>query len=394
MRCMATNRIPTLIAHVIFRLDVGGLENGLVNLINGLPVDRFRHAIICIDDFTDFRLRIQRDDVEVIAIRKKPGTDLSALWRLYKVFRRVKPDIVHTRNIGALDALMPALLAGVRIRIHGEHGWDVNDPRGLSKKMRLLRKIHSPMVVRYIALSINLKRYLTDKVGIREKRITQLYNGVDTAIFKPSVCRSSDRAHVNGVFDEHKILIGTVGRMQAVKDPLNLAQAFVRLIKRSPELSSSVRLVMIGDGPLRENVLSLLGEAGMKDLAWVPGSREDVPRLMRILDVYVQPSLAEGVSNTILEAMSSALPVVATDVGGNAELVIHGQTGTIVPSGDADAMSNALEHYVREPALRAAHGASGRKRAKNTFGMDIMLRSYSETYDSLAGTSTGINPLC
>ena len=173
------NRKPPLIAHVIFRLDVGGLENGLVNLINGLPVDRFRHAIICIDDFTEFRQRIRRDDVEIIAIRKKPGTDPAALWRLYRVFRRIKPDIVHTRNLAALDALLPAFLAGVRMRIHSEHGWDVNDLDANNKKLRLLRKLHSPLVNQFIAVSRDLADYLIRKVGISESRISQIYNGVD-----------------------------------------------------------------------------------------------------------------------------------------------------------------------------------------------------------------------
>ncbi|MDH3692117.1 MAG: TIGR03088 family PEP-CTERM/XrtA system glycosyltransferase [Gammaproteobacteria bacterium] len=377
------DKLP-LIAHVIFRLDVGGLENGLVNLINGLPPDRFRHAIICINDFTNFKNRIQCDDVEIIAIHKKPGTDLLALWRLYKVFRRLKPKIVHTRNLAALDALLPAFLARVRGRIHSEHGWDINDLNGQNRKLRWLRRMHSPLVHRYIALSKDLQRYLIEKVGIDADRIDQLYNGVDTDVFEPPVSQTKGKSQLSNKFDEDSFLIGTVSRMHAVKDPLNLVNAFISLNKRSPSLARTVRLVMIGDGPLRKSVLSLLDEAELSNLAWVPGLRDDVPRILRALDVFIQPSLAEGVSNTILEAMASGVPVIATDVGGNSELLSDGVTGMIVDRANATALSCAIEKYVNDPNMRVSHGASGRKRAEDVFGMSVMLNGYLNIYDDVA----------
>jgi sugar transferase (PEP-CTERM/EpsH1 system associated) len=369
---------------VIFRLDYGGLENGLVNLINGLSTDQFKHVIICIDDFTDFGSRIRRDDVQLVAIRKKAGTDLPALMRLYRVFRDLRPDIVHTRNLAALDALVPAFVAGVRVRIHGEHGWDVNDLNGDNRKLQLLRKLHSPLVNCYIALSKDQEFYLVNKIGIDGSRVEQIYNGVDTQAFGPSIARNLDQLQIGKEFDANSILIGTVGRMQAVKSPLTVAKAFIQLLERAPDLAATARLVMIGDGPLRADVISLIEEAGFGDVAWVPGLRNDVPEIMRNLDVYVQPSLAEGISNTVLEAMASALPVIATNVGGNAELVEDDVTGTLVPAGDSHAMSVTIEKYVRDQQLRKAQGASGRLRTEEFFGMEMMLKSYSEIYTRCA----------
>ena len=316
---------PPLVAHVLLRLDYGGLENGLVNLINGLPDDEFRHAIVCIDDYTDFRQRIRRDDVEVIAIHKQPGTDLGALKRLYRTFRDLRPDIVHTRNLPALDALVPSFLAGVRRRVHSEHGWDVHDLDGSNRKHQWLRRLHSPLVHRYIALSKHLERYLVDRVGISERRVTQVYNGVDTDRF----ARSGDGrpAVLAERFGDDAVLIGSVGRMQAVKDPLNLVEAFVLLCERTPDIAERVGLAMIGGGPLEDDVRSRLDAAGLGERAWLPGGRDDIPVLLGGLDIYVQPSLAEGISNTILEAMASGLPVVATDVGGNAELGARWRNG-------------------------------------------------------------------
>lgn len=372
-----------LIAHVIFRLDVGGLENGLVNLINGLPSARFRHAVICIDDFTDFKNRIHRTDVEIIAIHKKPGTDLTALWRLFIVFRRLRPDIVHTRNLAALDALLPAFFAGVGVRIHSEHGWDVNDLDARNRKLRLLRKLHSPLVHRYIALSRDLGSYLINSVGISESRITQIYNGVDTERFRPSLERDRLRKQLDQGYQSDSVLIGTVGRLQPVKDQLNLANAFIDLLRRVPELRDRARLVIIGDGELRDPIVQALHHAGLTQHSWVPGFRDDVPKILQSLDVFVLPSLAEGISNTILESMACGVPVIATDVGGNSELVQHGVNGIIVPPANVDALSLAIERYANNASMRVEHGRSGRTRVVECFSMSYMLKNYLSLYDEL-----------
>ena len=156
---------PPLIVHAIHHLIMGGLENGLINLINHMPRDRFRHAILCLDYFSEFRERLEREDVEVYAMHRKPGKDLASYWRLYKLFRELKPAIVHSRNLSGLDALLPATLAGVPCRIHGEHGWYDNDPDGSNRKYRLLRRLHRPMVNRYVALSSDLESYLQTHIG-------------------------------------------------------------------------------------------------------------------------------------------------------------------------------------------------------------------------------------
>ena len=134
------NSEPPLIAHVIFRLDVGGLENGVVNLVNNIPESRYRQVIICLQEFTDFRKRLTSPNVRVIALHKKQGKDPGIYFRLWKIFRELRPDIVHTRNLGTIDAVFPAAVAGVRHHVHGEHGWDMVDLYGDNRKYRLLRR--------------------------------------------------------------------------------------------------------------------------------------------------------------------------------------------------------------------------------------------------------------
>src|SRR6266436_3237324 len=377
---------PPLIAHVIYGLKVGGVENGLVNLINHMPAERYRHAIVCITDYSDFRGRIRREDVECYALQKPPGKVPGFYVRIWKLLRQLRPDIVHTRNLTALAAPVPATLAGAPVRIHGEHGRDMVDLDGSNVKYQRVRRLIRPFVHQYIALSRDLESYLVDRIGVPRQRLAQIYNGVDTDLFKPAGARRAPLP-IPGFAGAETVVIGTVGRMQPVKDQLTLVRAFVRLLELRADLRARLRLVMIGEGALRQPALALLEQAGMLDLAWLPGERADIPELMRGLDLFVLPSLAEGISNTILEAMASGLPVVATRVGGNPELVEEGHTALLVPADDPRAMAAAIEVYAADAAKRSRHGAAGRAAAEARFSLHAMVGAYLEVYDRALGAA-------
>jgi sugar transferase (PEP-CTERM/EpsH1 system associated) len=364
---------------------VGGLENGLVNLINHMPPERYRHAIICLKDSTDFRNRIRRHDVPIIAMHKREGKDLGLYPRLWRVFRALRPDIVHTRNLTGLEGIVPALLAGVRGRVHGEHGRDVYDPDGLNRKYNVMRRLIRPAVKHYVAVSVNLAEWLIATVGVAPQKVTQIYNGVDTERFCP---RAGPRRSLGPWdLDRHALfVVGTVGRMEAIKDPLTLVRAFIHLVELEPATRDFVRLVMIGDGSLRTEAQRLLKAANADQLAWLPGERPDIPEIMSGLDVFVLPSLREGISNTILEAMASGLPVVATRVGGNPELVEDGRTGMLVPHSDAAGMAKAIHRYVGNRELAGLQGQMARKSAESRFSMRAMVDSYLAVYDAVSNS--------
>jgi sugar transferase (PEP-CTERM/EpsH1 system associated) len=375
----------------MYRFDVGGLENGVVNLINHMPADAYRHAVVALTDVTDFRKRIRRDDVQFIALDKPPGHLLSLYPRLYRLFRELQPAIVHSRNLAALEVAVPAWAAGVPVRIHGEHGRDVGDLDGSNRKYQWVRRFYRPFVSHYIALSQDLQSYLVDRVGVPPRKVAQFYNGVDARRFQPA----ETVQHIDGCpfrRPEHW-LVGTVGRMQAVKDQTLLARAFVRALHIAPGLRARLRLVMVGDGPLRAEAQAVLDEADVADLAWLPGERHDVPEVLRGLDCFVLPSLAEGISNTILEAMASGLPVIATRVGGNGELVEAGETGTLVPAADAEAMAQAIIAYADDPGRARAAGQAGRAAVERRFSMEAMVGAYQGLYDRLLfGPARPSNP--
>jgi len=374
------NKSP-LIAHVIYRLDVGGLENGLVNIINGLPEGQYRHVIICLADFTDFHKKI-KPDVELIALHKKPGNDLGMYWRLFKIFRRLRPDILHTRNLAALEAQLPAWLAGVKHRVHGLHGWDTSADNAVNSRHLKLYKLMDYLVQLYVPLSDELERFLIDQVSVKHPKSHKICNGVDTERFRPSAFPASTILP-EGFLPAGGVLIGTVGRLETVKNQLLLVEGFANLITSFPEFKQRARLVLVGDGSMRSAIEQRVNEAGIEELVWMTGSRNDVPELMTVMDVFVLPSKAEGISNTILEAMATGLPVIATDVGGNAQLVVDAETGFIIQSDSVPELTDRLMKYLDDDALLKKHALAGRQRAEQAFSLQHMVNEYQSVYDGL-----------
>ncbi len=354
-----------LVAHLVFRFDYGGLENGVANIVNGLSDNSLRHVVIALTDATEFTDRLD-SRVTVYSIGKQPGKDPGAYVRLYRLLRKLRPDIVHTRNIGTMDCLLIAFLARVPVRIHGEHGWDVHDPDGTRIRYRLMRRLLHRFAGRIVTVSKDLKVWLSEVVGIPERKILHICNGVDTNRFCP---RPEE-------YKEGAIVVGSVTRFSAIKDPLNLVEAFIQL----RQTGEDIRLFMIGDGELRVEAQQKLQEAGVQEFAWLPGSRDDIPEQLRAMDIFVLGSLREGISNTILEAMASGLPVIASNTGGNPELISEGENGSLVPPGNRAALAEAIRGYIQDPELRLRHTLASRDRAVSRFSIVTMIENYRQLY--------------
>ena len=372
-----SSAIP-LVAHVIFRLDHGGLQNGLVNLVNRMPANRYRHAIVCLAGFQrEFARRIRRNDVELVSLDKRPGKDVAVYRRMWQTLRRLRADIVHTRNLGTVDMQWVAFAAGVRRRVHGEHGWEAADPHGRDPRSLRIRRACRPVVQRYVPMSRDLARWLESDVGVRPAIIRQAYSGVDTERFRPR--RDGESASS----DDEQVRFGTVGRLDPVKNLHSLLDAFRLAREARPDLVARLSLVIVGDGPGRASLESSARELRLEQCVEFTGTREEIPELMRGIDVFVLPSLNEGISNTLLEAMASGVPVIAARVGGNPEIVTDGVTGTLYDADTPGALVAQLVRYAEDASLRRAHGTAGRERALATFSLDAMIDRYLEIYDEL-----------
>lgn len=371
-----------LIAHVLYRLDTGGMEHMLVTLINE-TCQRYRHVVICLQGYGDLRDQIEPADVACLALGKKRGKDLLCYFRLWRAFRNLKPDLVHTYNIGAVDAAPIAKLAGVRRVVHAERGRDAADPLGESSRYRLLRRWLLPFIDRYVAVSNDLQTWLIDKVGIPASRVVCIPNGIDTKPFVEAAGSRDTRPLLGSFAPPGTILIGTVGRLDAVKDHGGLITAFRCLCEALPQECKRLRLVLVGDGSQRAALESQVLHEELSTQVRLVGNRKDVAEILAELDIFALSSIAEGMPGVVLEAMASGLPVVATDVGGVKEVVAAGVTGTLVAASDPKSLAVALTHYVIDESLRRRHGTAGRECVMTKFRLQTMLGAYVNLYDEL-----------
>jgi sugar transferase (PEP-CTERM/EpsH1 system associated) len=337
----------THIVHVVNRLGVGGMENVVIQLVNGLPPARFRHSIIAITEvLPEIAARIRVADVGLHALEKNPGQPFWRYPRMYGLLRLLKPDVWHSCNLAALEFAPVAWLAGVPWRVHAEHGLEMDELRGRQPAYRWLRRLYRGCVHAYVAVSAQIADYLHERIGVDRKHLHVISNGVDLARFRP---RRADDAAPEGfpfIRGQHWV-VGTVGRQEPIKNPLLLVDAFIDLVNAGGVQAASLRLAMIGEGSLHGKIAQRMQAAGMQERLWLPGNRNDVAEILRSLDCFVLPSISEGTSCTLQEAIASGLQIVATDVGGNSAVLDGGRAGKLVASGDSAGLVLALQACVR-----------------------------------------------
>ncbi len=374
---------PRLVVHVVDALDAALAETSLLNLIRHLPPERYRHAIVCVNDRGSHQVDVREYGVEVVNLHKRSGSDPLHYLRMFGVLRALRPDLVHTRDGAGLAAQVIAVLAGVKLRVHAEHGRGAAYAYG-GIGTRLLRRMLCPLIDHYIAASSDLEEWLVDTVGAEPARVSQIANGVDSVQFHPRLGPSA-AVGPPGFMQDGAFVVGSVGRMDAAGNHTTLVEAFLRLIASPHPAHQRLRLMLVGDGPARAECQALLHRAGAAARAWLPGARADVPQLLRAMDLFVLPSLAEDRSNGILQAMATGLPVVAMAVGGNTELVHPGFTGILVPPTSTELLAAAIADYCRIPDMAARHGARARSQVIARHSMPAMARDVLAVYDALTG---------
>jgi sugar transferase (PEP-CTERM/EpsH1 system associated) len=374
-----------LIVHLTYSLDFGGLETLLIERINRMPAGAYRHAVVALTRTTDFVRKITKPDVGVYALNKQPGLSLGTHVALFKLLRRLRPAILHTYNLAAIEYAPVGLLAGVPVRINGLHGRDAADPEGRNPKHKLLRQLMLPFYDCCYANSGDMLAWNRDVIGVPGHKSCLLANGIDAERFRPL---AQDEARPDFGFGPGCRVIGSVGRVQDVKDHATLVDAFALLRARLPEQAGKLRLAIVGDGPLLAPLRDKVRTLGLEGQVWLPGARYDIPEILRGFDVYAISSIAEGTPGSVLEAMASGLPAVGTRVGGVPEVIADGVTGRVVPPRDPAAMADALAQYLQAPELAAAHGAAGRARVLSHYSMPAMVAGYQALYDSLCERKT------
>ena len=351
-----------------------------MNLVNTLDPKRFQHSIVCLTKAGSFADRIGQDGVSIVELGAAGDNFRFPLVKLSRLFRKLAPDVVHTRGWGAVDAVFAARCAGVPTVIHGEHGREWTDTEGTNWKRNQVRRVVGYLVKHYIVVSDFFRPWLTGKCGVNAGKIVYIPNGVDTRRFRPfqepggESERSGVRAQLG--LSAESVLIGSVGRLDPVKNLPTLLRGFAALVREHPE----ARLAIVGNGPLRGELEALSRVLNIECAVIWLGRRDDVPALLRCFDVFVQCSLFEGMSNTILEAMATGLPIIASDTGGNGELVEQSKNGFLFPVGNIQVLTDSLRRYLKDRPLRNDHARQSRRRAMEQFDIGLMASRYADLY--------------
>lgn len=360
------------IAHVVLSLQPGGLENGVVNVVNGLDPRRFRSSVVCLKEAGAFAKRITAKGTAIHELHLQPGNDPVMPFRLARWLRLAEVDLVHTRNAEPFFyGCAAAKLARTKHIVHSEHGRTFDDRPARFWLQRVMTR-HADAV---FAVSAQLRADVAYHVGIDATRIEVVHNGVDLNRFDRTN-RNAARAEL-GIHPE-SVAVGSVGRLVPVKNYSLLLRAL-----SDPALRQT-QTFLIGDGPERPALEALVRSLGMQDRVRLLGHRDDVSALLAALDIFVLPSVSEGMSNTLLEAMACAVAPVVSDVGGNVEIVRDAMEGLSFPSGDEAALRLALSTLCADPVRREQIGLAARQRVLSDFDLHSMIQRYESMYERVA----------
>ncbi|MHA2032160.1 MAG: glycosyltransferase [Candidatus Kariarchaeaceae archaeon] len=358
------------VMHLIHQLGTGGAENGIINLLNHINKEFFETSICAFVGNGTQTARLDQRVIRLFELDKRAGNDFTLPIRLWRLCRKWRPHILHTHAWGTLcEGIIGARLARIPVVIHGEHGTIQQKAANIC-----VQRMFWNFTNQILTVSKAHKENLTKTIGYPPSRIKVIINGVDTKRFS-NVKKSESIRDFLGI-TEKDIVIGIVGRLVPVKNQKMLIKAFAILARRY----LNVKLILVGDGPLKNELFQLAASLGVSSRVMFLGRRSDIPEILQSMDIFVLTSISEGMSNTILEAMSSRLPVVASDVGGNSEIVKKDVTGFLVPSNNKNALVDALKILIENPVKRNEMGVAGRKLIEMHFSLETMVENYENLY--------------
>lgn len=371
---MLQPRHPLNITHVVENLNRGGLERMVIELVRQQLAHGDQCQVVCVYEPGALAPELAAMGVPVTGCGKQRGLDLRALLRLRRVVREHRTEVLHTHNpMAHYQAVLATLGLPVRCIINSRHG--------MSSKRRAprLEWFYRRALARTDAVAAVCTAARDDAValGIVPATMARVVpNGIDVEGFLPrnplahaQLCAALGMAHDARV-------VGTVGRLTPIKDQAGLIGAFARVRR---ELADA-ELVLVGDGPARAALEQCARASGVAAHVHFLGDRDDVRALLQGFDLFVLSSLSEAYSMALLEAGAAALPVVATDVGGNREIVQEGRTGRLVPAQDVAALAGAMLDLLRDPLASSTFGAAAREWVEKHGTLETMAARYAALY--------------
>jgi glycosyltransferase involved in cell wall biosynthesis len=348
------------IAHVSLGLETGGMEKLLVEFARRADRQRFQLHFICLEGRGTLADEVESLGWKLHTMHKAPGFRPALVLRLAWLFRCLRVDVVHTHNEpGCIYGVPAARLAGVPSVLNTQHGRICSLGTRRSRAFAIIGRLAD----RLVCVSREIAG-LTLRAGIRPDRILTIWNGIDTETFT-----FHGPSHAGpAVF---------VGRLSRMKDIETLIRAVPLVLQHIP----AFRLRIVGDGPARPSLEALAESLAARAHVEFIGETKEVRRHLAEASVFVLPSLTEGVSIALLEAMATGLPVVATRVGGNIEVVLEGETGILIPPREPASLAFAVVSVLLEFERARQMGIAGRRRAEAVFNVRSMMRAYESLYE-------------
>ncbi len=384
------------VLHIITRLINGGAQKNTLLTINGLKKEGYDARLaygFTSGDEGELITAAESMGIDLYYIPQmkreiSPMNDIRAFLELYKLIKKEGFGIVHTHTSKAgILGRFSARLAGVPVIIHSPHG-HIFDPeaniRGVSKGIFgirffvFLERLAARRTDKIITLTkLEIEQHLKAGVGEREKFIA-IYSGIEIEKFLSVGVNAGEKKRDLQIPSGVPVL-GTVGRLDSVKGHKFLLDA-IPYIKRA---SQGIKVLIIGDGPLRLDLENQAKRLGVEDNVLFLGMRDDVPELLNCIDVFVLPSLYEGMGRALVEAEAAGVPVVATQVGGVPEVVLDGKTGILIPPKDPARLAEAVILLLKDKDKRISMGIEGRKFVTRLFGTEAMINKVSDLYEDM-----------
>ncbi|MGQ4659074.1 glycosyltransferase [Lysobacter sp. F6437] len=363
-------------------LAAGGSERFLRNLIAGLPADGYEITVVQLNAqlgegierapvFARPNVKVQVIPVDAVYGRR----GLRALWALRRRLRDEPFDIVqsHHEKADLLNALLPRRPG----RLHVSNRRDLGFKK--SRKLRQAFRLVNHRFDAVVAPALEILVALAGGEGVDRQRTVWIPNGVDTGQFRPPSPAERLRARSELGLGASDLVLGCAARLVPVKRHVDLVAAFAVLHAQRSE----ARLLLVGDGPLRDDIRRQAEALGIADAVLLAGNREDIDAVLPALDIAVLASSSEGMSNALLEAMACGLPIIATTVGANGQLVQHGENGLLCPPCEPDVLAQAMLELAEAPVRRRAMGNASRARVQADHSVETMINAYERMYQRL-----------
>lgn len=369
------------VVHVVLTLDVGGLERIIVDLVRRGRALGQSVAVVCLERRGVLAVEVEALGARVVCLDKEPGIHWAIRKRLRRVFDELRPDVIHTHQVGALFYAGPvARKLGIPVVVHTEHGNHLRTNG--SKFIRRQRKCWlswwaARSTSRFFCVSSNIAEEMTTRRIVPPRKLAVLFNGIDTEPFLKPVDRAAVRESL-GIPPEAPVL-GTVGRLSEIKRQDLLIEGFAKLLRKRPD----AHLVLVGDGPMRGELEALTEKLKLCDRVHFAGYQSAPERSLAAMDVFVLSSRMEGLPLSILEAWAAGRPVVASAVGGVKDLIEHGRTGLLFPSGDELQLVDRMNELLGDASYAKELGNAGRNEVLTRYDLGRMAGDYNRHYREL-----------